>query len=215
MSPLLQSGMFGQVGFQYLLPLSLGFEKEFDCIPEGAFAAGVWGRVVGLPFHLGAGVLGGDRQSSVAHCRQIDDVVTDKCGFVEPESGFLDDLPEGRSLVVDTLEDKFQFQVAGPESDGFREAFGDQAGTKATKPRERNGDSIVSMEALELDRTLCAKLCVLLRFVVLRQEIHFAVCEDSVNIEEQELDFTGTCLSGNFGHRWDSNKCMGIPPNWL
>ena len=63
----LDCGMLGQIRVQYLLPLSLGFEEEFNGVAEGAFAAGVWGSVMGLSFHVGAGVLGSDSESGDAH----------------------------------------------------------------------------------------------------------------------------------------------------
>ena len=136
-----------------------------------------------LSLYLSTGVLGGNRKSGVAHRWKIDDVVADKCGFVQSQARLPDDLLECTSLVVDTLEHEFELQVAGAESDGFRKALRDEPGTKPPKSRERDGHAIVRVEAFELDRTLCAKLSVLLCFLVLWEKEHLAVGEDAVDVE--------------------------------
>jgi hypothetical protein len=63
--------------------------------------------------HLAAGVSDGDGESAISHYGQIDDIVPDEGSFIGPKSFLLKDFPKYCQLVLDTLMNVLQFQVAG------------------------------------------------------------------------------------------------------
>ena len=85
---------------------------------------------------FGAGVLHGDGQACGAHGGQIDDVIANKGGFLRFDSRFLDYLFKARPLVVDSLANIFELQVAGAQGDGFRDALGDESSLDSGETRE-------------------------------------------------------------------------------
>ena len=155
---LLDGGVHREISPEYFLPLSLGFENEFDGVAEGAFAAGVLGGEVGCRFHLGAGVLDSYGQACPAHGWEVDDVVAYESGFVGGDSGLTNDLLESGTFIMTALLNEFQFQVAGAQGNGFRVALRDESGAKPGKTRQGDGDSVVSVKAFELDGALRAQL---------------------------------------------------------
>ena len=129
---LLDSGAaLAEIGVHHFFPFSLGFQDELYGIAEGAVASRMGCHVMGLFLHFGASILHRDGQAAGAHSGKIDDVVTDKGRFLQPDSRLLDDFFEGSLLILNTLKDIFQFKVAGAERNGLRDALGDQTSLNA------------------------------------------------------------------------------------
>ncbi len=150
--------MDGEVRIENFLPFSLRFEDEFDGVAQGSVASGVRRGEVSFLFHVGAGIPYRDGEASEAHSGEVDDVVAHEGGFVGSESGLTDDLLKGSTLVVAALANKLEFQIAGAQGNGFGIALGNESGAKSAETGYGDGDSVVSVKSLELDRSLGAQL---------------------------------------------------------
>ena len=98
---------------------------------EGAVATSMGCHVMGLFLHVGAGIFDCNGQATGPHGGKIDHVVTDKCRFLRPDSRLLDDFLKSSLLILNTLADIFQFEVAGAQRNSFRDALGDQSSLNA------------------------------------------------------------------------------------
>jgi hypothetical protein len=174
----------------------LRLENELNRVTEGAVAASVGRDVVRFPFHFGAGVFHGDSEASGAHGGKIDDVVADEGSLFGLETLLVDDFVEDGALVLDSLADVFEFQVARAERDRFRDAFGDESSLYAAQARKGNGSAVVSVEAFGFDQASplggrimepeSALVC-LFRGLLSRFWIEMAVLGSHRNGEEEEL----------------------------
>ena len=183
--------------------------------------------MVGFAFDLGAGVADGDGETGGAHGGQVNDVVADEGGFVKFESGQGDDFLEAATLVSDALLDEVKFEVAGAQSDGFGDAFGDETCSNAAETGQRDGGAVVGVETFGLDEALHfsvrAVQAVATQSAVLgglfffysiqhalfrpgrsREDEELAVGEHAVHVEEEKFDFLGAGGGGKaFGHLRD------------
>ena len=169
----------GDVGFDAAGERSLGFEDVFDGVADGAFASAMVGDDVGLVFDVFTGVGDGEGESTVAHDGKVDDVIADEGGFFRLEMRFLQDLAEGGELVVRSLGDVFDFEIAGAEADGLRDALGDESGFEAAEAGKREAGAVMGVEALDFNRGLAG--------TGNRDQEKFAVGHDPIDIEQQEL----------------------------
>ena len=202
------------VGFYNPFPFSLGFEDEFNGVTESAVAASMGRHVVGLALHFGAGVFDGDGKASGAHGGEVDDVVADEGGFLEVQSCILHDFFEGGALVLNSLADVFEFQVASAQGNGFGDALGDEAGPDASEAGKRNRGAVVGVKAFRFDQRLALQAesafagvfrgavpGALVENALLSpcgsgEDEEFAVGEDAVDVEEKKFDLAGARLSG-------------------
>ena len=78
----------------------------------------------------------GDGEAAIAHDREIDDVVADERRLGRLQVRFFQDSLEAGELVLNSLMDMFDFQVAGPQGDSFGDALGDQPGLDSAEARQ-------------------------------------------------------------------------------
>lgn len=103
----------------------------------------------------------------------------------------------------------FQFQIAGAEGDGLRDPFGDEASFDAAEACERNGCAIVRVKALGLNQDLADEPKTALPATFGRmierglldsggsgKDEKLAVGEDTIDVEEEQLNFFGARLRG-------------------
>src|SRR5215472_10703725 len=152
--------------------------------------------VLGLLLHLGAGVRHCDGEPCQSHSGKVDDVVAHKGTFVRGNSGLTDNLLKRGTFVVAALMNKLQFQIAGPEGNGFGEALCNKPGTKATETSQRDRNAVVRVKPLKFDRSLGAQLrgSPLTLFTV-GQKKELAVGKNPVDVEQQQSDFPSADLS--------------------
>ena len=141
----------GEVSSDAAVERALCFEDVLDSVADGAFAAPVIGDDVGLVLDLFAGVGDGEGQAAGAHDGKVDDVIADEGSFFGCESLFGENLAEGRKLVRDALVDVLDLEIAAAEANGLRGALGDEAGLNSAEARQREGGTVVSVEALGFD----------------------------------------------------------------
>lgn len=202
----------------YALPFPLGLQDVLDGVPGGAVASGMRCDPVGFNFDFRARVLHRDREAAIAHHGQVDNVVAHKGCLGGGDSLLLDDLPEDGQFVLFSLVHVVDLQVARAQGHGFRNAFRDEPDFDAGQPRQRNSGAVVGMKALGLDEsravkaesTLSALPGRLLEHALLGargrgKDPNFAVGENAVNVEEDELDCAGASDGRWFGHRRDSS----------
>ncbi len=139
------------VGFNAAGEGALGLEDVFDGVADGALSATVVGDDVGFVFDIFAGVGDGEGESAVAHDGEIDDVVSDEGGLLGLEVFLGEDFTEGGELVGCALGDVLDFEVAGAETDGLRDALGDEPGLDASEAGEGEAGAVMSVEALGFD----------------------------------------------------------------
>jgi hypothetical protein len=114
------------------------------------------------------------------------------------------DLFEDGALVLDSLVHVLKFEVARAKCDGFRDSLGNESGFDSGKASQRDRSAIVGMEAFRFDQGLAdeteAALASVLGCMLLSRLLgsggsgkdeELAVGEDSVNVEEKQLDFLG------------------------
>ena len=80
-----------------------------------------------------------------------------KAASSELESRFFHNFFKRSALVVDTLADVFEFQVAGAQGDGFGDALGDESSLDAGEAREGDRGAIVGVESFGFDQGLAVK----------------------------------------------------------
>ena len=171
-------------------------------------------HVVGFPFHFGAGVFDGDGEASGAHGGEVNDVVADEGGLIEFQSRILHDFLEGGALVLNSLANVFEFQVACAQGNGFGDALGDEAGPDASEAGKRNRGAVVGVKTFSFDQGLAlqaesafagvfrgAVLGALVENALLSpcgsgEDEEFAVGEDAVDVKEKEFDLASAGLSG-------------------
>jgi hypothetical protein len=202
----------------------LRFEDILDGIPQRSVPARVRRYKMCVSLYIATGIGNSDSQSTVAHYGQIDYVIAYESGFIGVQSFVLQNFLEAGQFVLDTLVHMLQFQIAGAKSDGFRDALGDQPCLDATQASQRYRRAVVSVEALGFDNALAVQsesalatmlggmfLCGLLRSGRCGKEKQLAVSEDTIYVEEQQFDFLGPRLGGEyFAHRRDSSTRLPI-----
>ncbi len=162
----------------------MGGEDEVDGVASCSVAAGVWGDVVGHGFDLGAGVGGGDGEAAGAHYGEVDDVVSDVGELVDGDAGEGEDLADGVHLVGLTLVDELQLEVVGADGDGLGYALGDDPDAHAGEAGEGDSEAVVSGEAFDF-YALCFGAG------AVGDDEDLAVCEDAVDVEDEDFDFLG------------------------
>src|SRR5579864_6026681 len=110
---------------------------------RSAVPAGVGRDIARFLLHLGTGVFHGNREACGAHGGKVDDVVADKGGFVLLDSLLFNDFFNARALVLNSLTNVFESQIAGAKGDGLRDALGDKSGLNAAESRERDRGTVV------------------------------------------------------------------------
>ena len=110
------------------------------------------GDIVRISLDLIACICDCDRKAAIPHDGQVNDIVPYKSGFCSGDAFLLQNLLERGQLVLNALIDIFQFQVARPQCDSFRNAFRDQPGLETRVPHKRNCSAVVGMEPLGLNK---------------------------------------------------------------
>ena len=145
------------VFLDHLVPLALRFEDVFDGIAEGAVTTGMVGDEVGLVFHVLASVGHGNSKPAMAHDGQIDDVIAHVSSFFRLKTLLGQNFFENGTFVLDALVNVLEFQITRPESHGLRDSLGDESHLYAGKSSQRNGGTVVGVEAFGFDITLAGK----------------------------------------------------------
>ena len=142
-------GAVGDVGLDAAGERALRLEDVFDGVADGALAAAMVGDDVGFVFDVLAGVGDGEGEAAVAHDGKVDDVIADEGGFFGLEIFLRQNFAEGGEFVGRSLVDVLDFQVAGAEADGLRDALGDDSGLDAAQAGEREAGAVVGVEAFD------------------------------------------------------------------
>jgi len=67
------------------------------------------------------------------------------------DSLLFNDFFNARALVLNSLTNVFESQIAGAKGDGLRDALGDKSGLNAAESRERDRGTVVGMETFGFD----------------------------------------------------------------
>ena len=164
---------------------------------------------MGVGFDFRSRIRYGDRQSTISHHREIDNVIPDESGFAGMNSLLPQDLFECRQLVLNTLVDVFQPEVTGAQGDSFGNSFGDQPRLNPADTSQRDRRAIVRMEALcfyqRLTHEAKAALSAMLGSVILSRLLdsgrcgkdeELAVGQDPVYVKEKQFDLPGAKFGG-------------------
>lgn len=166
-------------------------QDEVDSITARACATGKRRDVVRHALHLLAGVRRGNRQAHLPHDRQIDDVVADIGEFFQGAALRGKNLLYRFHLVRLALVDVLDPQVMRAHGNRLRHTFGDETELQPRKPSKRHAESIVRVEAFDLDTFA----------VGLRNDRNVAVGKDAVDVEKKDLDVTCALDSSVVGHQ--------------
>src|ERR1019366_891233 len=214
---------FRDVLFDNLLPFSLRFQDVFDRVAGSPVSPSVGRNPVGFGFDLGTRVFHGDRQPALAHGRQIDHIVAHESGFGGGDPILFQNLRQHRRLVLDALIHVVHLQIARPPGNGFGNALSNAPGLDSRQSSQRNGGAVVGVEtlgfdqagAMESEAALTALFPGLLENTLLSSRLRacgrggnpdFAVGENAVDVEENELNFAGASGGRRFGHRRNSSR---------
>ncbi len=158
--------------------------------------------------HFGPRVFHRDRQPALAHHRQVNYIVPNERRFRGGDAVLIENLAEGSSLVLNALMHVVHLEVARAQRHRFRNALGDQSRLDARQPRQRNRRAVVRVKALRLNQRCALESetaltgllggalhkCVgrareRLRAAGSGKNPDFAVGENAIHIEKDELDF--------------------------
>jgi hypothetical protein len=170
---------------------ALAFQDEFDRVAQGAVSSATFGDVVRVFFHFIAGICHGDSKAAIPHHGQINDIVADKACFRRSELFLRQNFSKRSKLVLNALTDVVELEIARADRYGFRSPLGNQPGLDSGNTRQRNGDSIVGVKAFDLDGALAGEIESTRPAIVLgccRQEKQLAVSDDTIHVEQQQLD---------------------------
>jgi hypothetical protein len=88
---------------------------------------------------------------------------------------------------------ELELEVAGAQGDGGGFALGDETDTQAAETGKRDAEAVVGGEALEFEAVLTAIEA------GLGKEVELSVGEDTLDVEEQDLNAAGAVFRG-YGH---------------
>src|SRR5580693_6257210 len=91
--------------FHHPIPPPLSLQDILNRIPQSTVSTGMRSDVVRLFLHFNAGVSNGNGEPAMAHGREIDDIIADKCRFTCGESLLPQNFLQNRQLVLNTLMD--------------------------------------------------------------------------------------------------------------
>jgi hypothetical protein len=88
------------------------------------------------------------------------------------------------------LVDELELEVACAQGDGRGLSLGDEADAQASETGERDAEAVVGGEAFEFETVLTSVEA------GLGKEVELAVGEDTIDVEEQDLDAAGAIFRG-------------------
>ena len=112
---------------------AMGIEVRYpsahaDFIARCPVPATMLSDVVCIPLHFLARVGNSNGKTAIPHHWQIDDVIPHETGFLRGGIGGGQNFFECSQFVLNALVHVLEFEIASPESHGFRDPLGDQAG---------------------------------------------------------------------------------------
>jgi len=169
------------------------------------------GDVMGIALDFGARVGHRHGKPAIPHDRKINHVVTRKGSLAGLQMFLLQNFPKHGELVLNALMHMLQFQVTSPQGNRLGDALGNQAHSDTPEPGQRNSRAVVRIKTLGFDQALAvetksalaAMFGRLLENALLRsgrsgKDEQFSVGEDAIHVKEQQFDFLGAGLRGEF-----------------